>query len=290
MYRPEFQPKLATTNVPLHFKPTTKTYAFLKDGFKFHTILLIGAFSQVILSLILPLRWAIVPPVVLLLNSIITTVIQGRNPLSNEFKTHVVHGRASAQIPSVETAATGHFNSNPAEAPIVVFNIGSQFNHPLGPLAPGVKEMGAFFIKMKQDLIDRREELGLLNVSSWRGDERGSHNTSILTIFFRDVEGLHRFAHEPLHRQAWDWLNAHKSYEHIGVFHETYIVPAKSYETVYLNCRPILLGGSAVKLGKEGEQPRWANALVNANTPALKTQYSRMARDDQGRIPEQEDV
>ncbi|KAI5461375.1 hypothetical protein BGZ63DRAFT_414137 [Mariannaea sp. PMI_226] len=285
MHRSEFTPKLALTNFPLQFKATEKTYAFYKDVFKFHTTLLIGALFQAILCLIIPTRWAVVPPIVLLLNSIITTIIQARRPLDNEFQRHVIRGRASAQIPSAATASTGHFSSDPAEGTVVVFNIGSQSNHPLGFMAPGVKEVGQYFQTMHKQLLDRREELGLLSVSAWRGDERTSNNTSVLTMFFRDVEGLHRFAHEPLHREAWDWLNAHK-HEHIGVFHETYVVPAKSYETVYLNCRPILLGRSAIKLSKEGEEPRWANALVNANTPALKTQYSRMARDENGMIKE----
>lgn len=286
MYRPEFQPKLALTDIPLHFKPTGPTYAFLKDAFHFHTILLFGALLQTILTLLLPLRWAVVPPSALLLNVLITTAVQARNPLTNAYKSRVVPGRASAQIPSLTTASAGVFPSDPAEASLVVFNIGAQFNHPLGPLAPGIKEMGDMFGAMTRELLDRREELGVLSVSSWRADERASHNTSKLTIFFRDVEGLHRFAHEPLHRRAWDWLNARKHLEHIGVFHETFCVPAKAYETVYLNCRPVLLGGAAVKLGgKEGEEKgKWANALVDGNTPALKTQYSRMDRDEKGRL------
>ncbi|KAK7409720.1 hypothetical protein QQX98_008101 [Neonectria punicea] len=285
MKRPEFQPKLAFTPEALTFLPTTNTFVFFKDSFKFNTIVLIGALLQLALCAILPLRWAVVPAISLLLNSSITTFFQARSPLSNEYKTHVVPGRVTAQVPSIPTATSSCFGSQPANASIVVFNIGSQFNHPLGVLAPGVKEMGERFDAMLRDMNNRREDLGLLGASHWIGDERTSNNTNGLTCHFRDLEGLHRFAHEPLHRETWDWFNS-KKYPHIGVFHETYCVPAKSYETVYLNCRPILMGRVTTKVTNEGEEPQWANALVNADTPALKTQYSRMARDEKGNIKE----
>ncbi|KPM34360.1 hypothetical protein AK830_g12215 [Neonectria ditissima] len=286
MKRPEFQPKLAFTAEALTFMPTSATFIFFKDSFKFNTIVLVGALLQLAVCLVLPARWAVVPAISLLLNSVITTIFQSRNRLSNEYQTHVVPGRATAQVPFVPTATGGCFGSQPADASIVVFNIGSQFNHPLGLLAPGVKDMGERFDAMLRDLTDRREELGLLGVSAWIGDERRSNNTNGLTCHFRNLDGLHRFAHEPLHRETWDWFNA-KKYPHIGVFHETYCVPAKSYETVYLNCRPILMGRVAAKVTNEGEEPQWANGLVSADTPALKTQYSRMSRDEKGNIKEE---
>ena len=133
---------------------------------------------------------------------------------------------------------------------------------------------------MKRDLNERREELGFLGMASWRGDERRSNNTYNLTMYFKNVESIHRFAHEPIHREAWDWYDM-KKHSHIGVFHETFCVPAKAWETVYVNCRPVGLGRLAEKVdGKEEE--RWMNSLVSADMPALKTQYARLSRFENG--------
>lgn len=133
---------------------------------------------------------------------------------------------------------------------------------------------------MKKDLRNRREELGLLGMSSWQGDDRKSNNSLITTMYFKDVESVHKFAHEPLHRQAWDWYDV-KKHSHIGIFHETFCVPAKAWETVYVNCHPVGLGRLAAKVdGKEEES--WMNSLVSADMPALRTQYARLGRYENG--------
>ncbi|KAF7545569.1 hypothetical protein G7Z17_g9057 [Cylindrodendrum hubeiense] len=285
MNRPEFRPKLALTSEPRTFQPATESIGVLSDGLKLHTTILIGALIQIPLCAILPIRYAIVPALSLLLNSVITTVLQARKPELNKFMKQVVPGRATAQIPSTSTASQGRFSSQPAEASIVVFNVGSQFNHPLGVLAPGVKELGNHFATLKRDILNRREEIGLLGVSTFLADEQESNNTNMLTCYFRDVESLHRWALGPMHREAWGWLNS-KKYSHIGVFHETFCVPAKAYETIYINCRPVLLGRAAVEMSTKGPEPEWANCLMNADTPLLKTQYSRLSRDEAGKPKE----
>ncbi|KAL4725938.1 hypothetical protein ACLX1H_006612 [Fusarium chlamydosporum] len=125
---------------------------------------------------------------------------------------------------------------------------------------------------MSKDLEAHRDEYGLLTSSSWRADERSSNNTLLNIYYFRDVEGLHRFAHGDIHRKAWDYINKTKP-KHIGVFHETYSVPERAYENIYFNCRPVLMGRASVRTTPVGEEEeRWTNTLVSADTPALKTQ------------------
>ncbi|KAM5342441.1 hypothetical protein ACJ41O_013407 [Fusarium nematophilum] len=277
----EFRPKLAPTSRPRNFRPRAETFFLIKDSLKPHTIVLLGSVLQAILSALLPLRWATVPPAILLLNSLIRTVIQVRSPQPSEYIRDTVPGRATAQLPS---SSSGSFGGRPGASPIVVFHLGVQANHPLGVASPGFSELGDFFSAMQRDLHARREELGLLGSSGWRGDERASNNTLMTAYYFRDVEGVHRFAHEELHRKAWDWFGKAK-FKHIGVFHETFCVPAQAYETVYLNCHPVLMGQSAVRTTGSGdeEEERWTNALVSADTPVLKTQWSRLSRDENGR-------
>lgn len=144
----------------------------------------------------------------------------------------VVPGRVSAQLPSAPGGG------------LVVFNLGLQCNHPLGLLCPGGAAAAAHFVALSRDLMRRRHELGILAVNRWHGRDVG---TSVLhTYYFRDVESIHRFAHQELHRKAWDWYGRSR-FPHIGVFHETFVVPARSYETIYANCTPVGLGGASVK-------------------------------------------
>jgi hypothetical protein len=246
------------------------------DGLKPQTRLLIGALAQIALSLLLPARWALVPAGILTANALIRTILQTFSPTSNEFTQGVVPGRATAQLPSSD----GTHGHSPAAKDVVVFQLGIQYNHPLGPLAPVVKDISAQIIAMEADLKKKRDEYGMLSVSYWRGDERGSNNTLLLSFFFRDVEGVHRFAHDELHRKTWDWFNA-QDHSHVGIFHETYCVPAKAYETIYVNCRPVLMGRAEIQ-AKSDSGEGWASSLVNANTPVLKTQYARLSRHENG--------
>lgn len=253
---------------------------FAKDAFKLSTIIVLGAILQLIACACLPLRWAAVPACVVFLNSVVSTILQLCSPSSNTFMTGTIPGRATAQLPS----KTGGYGSEAAAESMVVFQLGAQWNHPLGLFAPGVRELSEKYAAMNEELHRRQDELGLLGMSSWRDNQRGSNNTFLTTYFFKDVESIHRFAHEDLHRKAWDWYNP-KKHRHIGIFHETYCVPAKAQETMYVNCYPTLQMRTSAKCdSKEGEM--WLNPLVSADTPVLKTQYARLGRDEAGKLKE----
>ena len=253
----------------------------MASGVKLHTIVATGAAVQIVLCAVLPLRWAVVPAAILLLNSAITTLLQLRSIRANTFMKHSILSRTTAQIPSAE----GKFGPDAANQGLVVFNLGIQWNHPLGVLAPGVARTSNDFLAMAKDLEARRAEFGLLSVSIWRGSERETNTSLNVSLYFRDVESIHRFAHEDLHRRTWDWYNAEKP-THIGIYHETFVVPARSYETVYINCHPVLMGRGAVRCEDKEGGGRWLNTLVSADVPALRTQYARLGRDEKG-VPQE---
>lgn len=226
--------------------------------------------------------WAMVPAITMLLSSVLKTCLQLLNPYDNAFMTGVIPGRTTAQLPSI----SGRFGPDPGSQPVVVFNLGIQWNHPLGFLAPGVRDVSRNFLAMSQELLLRREELGLLSVSDWRGKERGSNNTFLISFYFKDVESIHTFAHEELHTMARNQYSAMKG-THIGVFHETFVVPARGYESMYVNCHPLLMGRGVVKCDEKKEGEDWVNTLVSADTPALKTQYARLGRFETGVVKEE---
>jgi fumagillin biosynthesis monooxygenase len=237
--------------------------------------MLIGAIFQTLLFALLPARYAIIPPAILLLNSVITTITQIRSNTTNGFNDDIIPGRVSAQLPNKHTAA---FGSEPASQPIMVFHLGVRFNHPLGVFAPGAKEMGDYFTKMNNELVDRADYYGLLSFSNWRAAERGSNNTLLLIYYFRDIEGSNRFAHDELHRKAWDWFKK-SDIKHIGIFHESFCTTRGAYETIYVNSNPVLLGAADTKCvdAKTGDEV-WVNPLVSADTKELRSQAKRLGR------------
>uniref|UniRef100_A0A0B7K7Z7 Uncharacterized protein n=1 Tax=Bionectria ochroleuca TaxID=29856 RepID=A0A0B7K7Z7_BIOOC len=221
----EFKPKLGLTSGARDYDNPSALFFILLDTLKIRTRILLGALIQLLLCSVLPMR----------------------SPKSSHFQRDVVFGRVTSQLPSGD----GSYGTQPARDSVVFFNLGIQYNHPLGVLSNGAYEVSQFYLKMEKDLLARREELGLLSISKWHASERESNNTLIITFYFKDVESVHKFAHEELHRKATDFYHKAK-FEHIGVFHETLIVPAKNYETVYVNCRPVLMGTGAVRLNMPG--------------------------------------
>ena len=233
------------------------------------------AVAQTLTMLCLPQRWSAVPLGLVIgfaaIRLIDYLVSAPKNP---SLLDQIVPGRVTAQLP----LSDGSFDTSPSSGQLVVFNLGVQFNHPLGRLCPGGKEIADRFIAMHRDLMRRRDELGILSQSDWDGRVgEKTRDNMLLSFYFRDVESLHRFAHEELHREAWNWYYGAKV-DHIGIFHETYVVQPHAYETVYANCRPVMLGSGVVK----DADGRWRNTLVSADQPSLKSQWGRMRRDKDG--------
>ncbi|KKY31869.1 hypothetical protein UCDDA912_g08158 [Diaporthe ampelina] len=231
---------------------------------------------------VLPARYALLPLALLLGHSVINTILQARSPKDNAFTLDVVPGRVTAQLPS---RASGAFGSRPAAQPLVVFHLGVRFNHPLGLLSPGAREMGDRFTAMTRALAERRDEFGMLHITSWRDNERRSNNTLMIIAYFRDADGLNRFAHDRVHREGWDWYLRFAKREgnsHIGIFHETFVTRPGDYETIYVDCPPTLLGAANVRVdGDGGEKAEhgeemWVRPLVSANHSALRSQSQRM--------------
>lgn len=105
----------------------------------------------------------------------------------------------------------------------------------------------------------------------------------MMVAYFKDVEGLNRFAHSKVHREGWDWylrFVRETGYRHFGLFHETFLARKGDWETIYDDCAPTLLGAASVRLDdgadKADEEEAWIQPLVSADHPALKTQAKRM--------------
>lgn len=120
----------------------------------------------------------------------------------------------------------------------VVFLIGMRINR-----WRAVRQWLPVFTAMPKMLreLSADEESGLLGYRLLLGAPRAP----MVVQYWRSAEHLQRYAHDPdrEHRPAWlrffqqSWKDGA-----VGICHETYLVPAGSYETVYGNVPPTGLG------------------------------------------------
>jgi fumagillin biosynthesis monooxygenase len=225
------------------------------------------------------------PVIAVLLHTVVTIALQVRDP-KNPYMHGVVNTRTSAQLPRAS------YDPNSKDAPlfapqassqgVVVLLLGFRISSPLGLLSRGAKQVGDGFARCQRDLAARREEFGYLGQSSWSSSEMANNSTMMQIIYFRNVEGLNKFAHDKVHREVWDDYNKmikQEGYEHLGVFHETYFAGPSQYETIYVNMPPVLLGATNVKTQNlaTGEE-EWVRPLVDGNNTVLRSQWGRMGR------------
>jgi hypothetical protein len=124
------------------------------------------------------------------------------------------HGRFAAQI----------------EGDFVVFLIGMRINqlyavHKWLPVSRSMPRMLTELFK--------QPELGLLHATSFL-----SGRTVMVVQYWRSFDHLHAYAHarDKEHLPAWAEFNRRVGGNGaVGIFHESYLVPAGSYECVYAN-------------------------------------------------------
>ncbi|GAQ07631.1 hypothetical protein ALT_4952 [Aspergillus lentulus] len=182
----------------------------------------------------------------------------------NQYMEGVIPQPVSSQMPS----STGVFEQ-PSSRDVVVLLLGTRVNHPLGVLAPGAVKMAKYFGAMMTELNENASQYCLLGASNgWLEADRETHNNIMTVFYFENIEGLHKFAHGPLHREAVKWYHSTvKDYPHLSIWHETFHSPAGHWETVYGGSAPTLMGlskssGSSPKSPPEqATQPPGSNRL-----------------------------
>jgi len=137
-----------------------------------------------------------------------------------------------------------------ADQPLVVFLVGMRINR----LRAILKWWPTFtaMIAMLKELL-RHPEKGYLG-----GRVFFSGRTIMLVQYWRSFEELDRFARNPAdpHLPAWQRFNKHVGYVQgtVGVFHETYVVPAGQMEAIYNNMPRFGLAGVAQHVPATGKR------------------------------------
>ena len=124
------------------------------------------------------------------------------------------------------------------EGDFVVFLIGMRINRFLRP-----DKWLPVFVAMPRMIreLESRPEAGMLGADLYLGSPR----RPMVVQYWRSFEHLERYARskDAKHWPAWVKFNKRVgSSGDVGIWHETYLVPAGAYDTVYNNMPPIGLG------------------------------------------------
>lgn len=120
----------------------------------------------------------------------------------------------------------------------VVFLIGMRINNPL--LAHKWVPVATAMPRMLKELF-RKPELGFLHGEMWFA------RTIVVLQYWRSMEQLLAYAKnkEAEHLPAWQAFNKSVGTNgSVGIWHETYVVSAGSYENIYVNMPVFGLGGA----------------------------------------------
>ncbi|WP_018102429.1 MULTISPECIES: DUF4188 domain-containing protein [unclassified Streptomyces] len=147
-----------------------------------------------------------------------------------------------------------------AEGDVVVLLIGMRINHFRG-VHHWLPVMLAMLRMLRELKADRsRGLLGHVLLS-------GSPRTYYVVQYWESKEKLYAYASAPdmFHRRAWALLNRKekKSRQHVGLWHETYIVPEGGYESIYADMPAYGLAAATGSLPIEGRGRRAADRLAH---------------------------
>ncbi|MFE7843045.1 DUF4188 domain-containing protein [Streptomyces sp. NPDC057474] len=138
-----------------------------------------------------------------------------------------------------------------AEGDVVVLLIGMRINH-----FWAVHHWGPVLAAMPRMLRELRADpsRGLLNAVLLTASPR----TYYVVQYWESKEKLYGYAHAPdaFHRVAWAAMNSKerkgRSRQHVGLWHETYVVPEGSYESIYADMPAFGLAAATGVLPIEG--------------------------------------
>lgn len=112
---------------------------------------------------------------------------------------------------------------------LVVFLIGMRINKRLA-----VRKWLPVFTAMPgmiRELYENQEELGFLSMENYFG-----LRTTVMITYWRSEEDLLAYSKGQKHLKAWKNFNRKiGDTEAVGIYHETYVVPAGRYEAIYGN-------------------------------------------------------
>jgi len=209
----------------------------IRDQLPISTWLLLGGLIQGIAHLVLPYRnIVLVLPVVLFLSykaAYTILVLAGLLP-NAQIKDALLY-RTVPVYPNEK----GSYEKA-GDATVCAILLGAISNHPLGMLGSGFKEVGDRFDAMVKEMSADASKYGFLGASTWiNSGLRTTSNEVMNILYFENEDYLHAYAHGPMHTKTMEWWHETEAqHKHVGIMHEVFACPKKSWEGVYLNYQP----------------------------------------------------
>jgi len=132
-----------------------------------------------------------------------------------------------------------------------------------------------------KELDKRADEFGFLGMTKWvNSGDRTTSSELMQVCYFRNVEGLHKYAHDKLHREGWDWWNKdYAKMPHNSIWHETYMVPKGAWESIYVNSHASGINSTTSSyVDRDTGKTMWASPVVDASRGLLRSSAGRMSR------------
>ncbi|KAM6483564.1 hypothetical protein HDV62DRAFT_389749 [Trichoderma sp. SZMC 28011] len=228
---------------------STALWNTVRDNFSISTWMAIGAALQGLLVLFARPTFAVAPAALVLLYRFSHTMLMHYGFIRNTQMEDVIMGKYTVQIPDKD----GKPPSEPSGTGIAVIMLGFRNNSALGMFGAGGLETSLKFRAMLKDL-ENDPDSGFLGMCGYKAaNERPTANGIMSVLYFRSVEDINRFAHAPLHREAWDWfVELSKTHKHLSIMHEVYSSPKKNWENIFINynltgigkiLKPVIING-----------------------------------------------
>ncbi|KAJ4309786.1 hypothetical protein N0V94_008764 [Neodidymelliopsis sp. IMI 364377] len=248
----------------------------VRDQFTIATWLSIGAVIQSTAYALLPYRniVTILPVVLFLSYKLARTLAITAGLLPNPRMKDVIPNRTTLLFPDEKGVREQAANNTMCAIILAVTS-----NHPLGALGPGFKEVGDRFDNMCKELGETATQNGFLGYSSWLNAGDNMTSSEFMSIlYFENEHYLHDYAHGPMHSEALQWWReTEKKIPHIGIMHEVFACPKKSWEGIYVNYPPVGLGATSKEVTGPDGKKSWVNPLVKLGGKLLYSK-GRMGR------------
>jgi hypothetical protein len=76
--------------------------------------------------------------------------------------------------------------------------------------------------------------------------------------------------------KGWTWWSkVQATHPYISIYHETFVSPPGHWETIYVNMKPTLMGGTKVPIKTE-QGVEWRSTIMDASRGPLKSHKGRM--------------
>ncbi|KAE9379470.1 hypothetical protein N431DRAFT_327642 [Stipitochalara longipes BDJ] len=214
-------------------------HTILRDEFKLSTFVYFGAFLQALVFMIAPHRVAAMPALLVMAGLITKNILIRFGRIRDPSIDRVYVGRTTAQIVNDD----GSVPETPGDKEIVVFLLGSCTNNATdGRFDAETMVVRDMFGDMWKELSDNREKWGFIGkTGTLLSTDVENTNSTAWISYWRSLEHLQAFAQAEAHQKGFQWYMKGK-HPSIGIMHETYVVPAGNWETIYHNFVPFGLG------------------------------------------------